>query len=175
MMTKMVFSGFGGQGILTLGELVATMVMHKGKQVTWMPSYGIEMRGGTANCGVVVSDGPIGSPFVLSDLDILCAMNMPSVDKFLPRVRPGGLVLVNSSIVTEPIERHDVTIHAIPATQIAIDVGNPKVANMAMLAGFLTHTDFFGLEDVEQVLHQRFGEKYPKLIPLNLEAVKRGM
>lgn len=174
-MTKMVFSGFGGQGILTLGELVATMAMHKGKQVTWMPSYGIEMRGGTANCGVVVADGPIGSPFVLSDLDILCAMNKPSIDKFLPRVRPGGLVLVNSSIVTEPVERADVTIHTIPATQIAIDVGNPKVANMAMLAGFLKCTEFFTLEDVEQVLHQRFGEKYPKLIPLNLEAVKRGM
>ena len=174
-MTKIVFSGFGGQGILTLGQLVATIAMQKGKHVTWMPSYGIEMRGGTANCGVVISDQMIGSPFVLKDLDMLCALNAPSLDKFLPRLRPGGLCVYNSSIITAKPRREDVEIVPIDATNIAARLGNSKVQNMAMLAGFLNATTLFSLADVRQTLEQMFQDKNPALISLNLAAVEQAV
>ncbi|MCL2203687.1 MAG: 2-oxoacid:acceptor oxidoreductase family protein [Defluviitaleaceae bacterium] len=175
---KMVFSGFGGQGILVLAEVVATIAMKKGDHVTWMPSYGAEMRGGTANCAVITSHRVIGSPIVQSDIDILCAMNKPSVDKFLPRVKSGGLVLVNSSIVTECVKamRDDVDVLEIDATNIAVDIGNQRVANMVMLAGFLKKTGLFTIEDITEVLHERFGGARSKdLIPLNLKAIERGL
>jgi len=176
MMTRMIFSGFGGQGILVLGEIVATIAMHKGKRVTWMPSYGPEMRGGTCNCSVIVSDRVIGSPIVQSDIDILCAMNGASVDKFLPKVKPGGLVLVNSTIVTEKIQRTDVDVLEIDATNIAGEVGSLRVANMVMLAGFIKKTDLFTLEDITAVLKQRFtGARSQDLIPLNIKAIELGM
>ena len=174
-MTKMIFSGFGGQGVLTLGQLVANIAVNQGKQVTWMPSYGVEMRGGTANCSVIISDSMIGSPIVQGGIDILCALNMPSITKFLPRMKPGGLLILNSSIVTEPIARDDVTVVAIDATNIAIGMGSPKVANMVMLAGFLKATSLFSLTEVEQVLEAAFREKSPEFIPLNIEAIKKGM
>ena len=175
-MTKMIFSGFGGQGVLVLGEIVATIAMNKGKEVTWMPSYGPEMRGGTANCSVIVSDTIIGSPIVQSDIDILVAMNGASVDKFLPRVKPGGLVLVNSSIVTEKITRQDVDVVEIDATNIAGKVGNLRVANMVMLSGFLKKTELFDLEDITEVLKQRFtGARSQDLIPLNIKAIEIGL
>ena len=175
MMKKLVFSGFGGQGILTLGQIVATIAMNQGNHVTWMPSYGVEMRGGTANCSVIISDRIIGSPIVQSGIDVLAALNGPSIAKFLPRVKPGGLVLVNSSIVKDPIARDDVEVVLIDATNIAVEVGNPKVANMVMIAGFLKATDLFTLEDVKQVLEATFQEKNPKLIPLNIAAIERGL
>ena len=174
-MIKMIFSGFGGQGILTLGQIVAAVAANRGKQVTWMPSYGVEMRGGTANCSVIVSDSIIGSPIVQKDIDILCAMNVPSVAKFLPKVKPGGLVLVNSSIVTEPISRKDVAEVAIDATNIAVEVGNPKVSNMVMIAGFFKATNLFTFEEVKQVLNEKFEDKNPQFISLNIEAIRRGM
>jgi len=175
-MTKMIFAGYGGQGVLVLGEIVATIAMHKGKEVTWMPSYGPEMRGGTANCSVIVSDTIIGSPIVQSDIDILVAMNVASVNKFLPRVKPGGLVLVNSTIVTEKITRTDIDVVEIDATNIAGEVGNLRVANMVMLAGFLKKTDLFTLDDITQVLKQRFaGARSQDLIPLNIRAIEIGM
>ena len=162
--------------MLVLGEIVATIAMHKGKQVTWMPSYGPEMRGGTANCSVIVSDRIIGSPIVQANIDILVAMNGASVDKFLPRVRPGGLVLVNSSIVTEKIPRQDVDVLEIDATNIAGKVGSLRVANMVMLAGFLKKTELFTLEDITEVLQQRFaGARSQDLIPLNIRAIEFGM
>lgn len=177
-MKKMVFSGFGGQGILVLGEVVATIAMKKGSNVTWMPSYGAEMRGGTANCAVITSDRLIGSPIVQSNIDILCAMNKPSVDKFLPKVRSGGLVLVNSSIVTEDVRtiRNDVDVLEIDASNIASEIGNLRVANMVMLAGFLKKTGMFTMEDIKAVLKERFaGARSKDLIPLNLQAIERGM
>jgi len=173
-MTKIIFSGFGGQGALTLGQIVANIAMNQERQVTWMPSYGAEMRGGTANCSVIISDKVIGSPIVMSNIDILCAMNGPSLDKFLPRVKPGGLVLINSSIITEEVARDDVTVISIDATNIAVEVGNLKVQNMVMLAGFLKATELFTLDDIKQVLDYKFGVKNPKLIPLNIEAVEKG-
>lgn len=175
---KMVFSGFGGQGILVLAEVVATIAMKKGDHVTWMPSYGAEMRGGTANTAVITSDRVIGSPMVQSNIDILVAMNQPSVDKFVPQMRSGGLVLVNSSIVTDDVKkiRDDIDILEINATNIAVEVGSPRVANMVMLAGFLKKTDLFTIEDITAVLHERFGGARSKdLIPLNVKAIERGL
>jgi len=174
MTKRMVCSGFGGQGILTLGNVIAEIGLNKGLQVTWMPSYGAEMRGGTANCSVILSDKMIGSPMVQNKIDILCAMNRPSVDKFLPRVSPGGLVFVNTSIVTDKVERGDVNIVEIDATNIAVGVGTAKVANMVMLAGFIKETDLFTLEDIIKVMEKRFAKR-PELIPLNIEAIKLGM
>lgn len=175
-MIQMVFSGYGGQGLLTLGEIVATIAMKKGKHVTWMPSYGPEMRGGTANCAVIVSDKLIGSPIVLSNIDILVAMNHPSVTKFLPKMRDGGLVLVNSSIVTEKITGTNAEVLEIDATNIAGKVGDIRVANMVMLAGFLKKRDLFTLDDIHAVLEQRFtGARSKELIPLNIKAIEAGI
>lgn len=175
MMQKLIFSGFGGQGVLTLGKIVAQIAMNKGKEVTWMPSYGAEMRGGTANCSVIISDTIIGSPIVARDVDILCAMNGPSVDKFLPMVKEGGKVLINSSIITNEIDRSDVEVIKIDATNTAVEVGNAKVQNMVMLAGFLKATDLFTLDDIKAILEESFGKKRPQLIPLNLEAIEKGL
>ena len=175
-MIRMVFAGYGGQGVLTLGEIVATIAMKKGKHVTWMPSYGPEMRGGTANCAVIVSEKLIGSPIVLSNIDILVAMNHASVNKFVPKMRPGGLVMVNSSIVTEKIINANVDILEIDATNIAGKVGDLRVANMVMLAGFLKKTELFALDDITAVLEERFaGSRNKELIPLNIKAIEAGL
>lgn len=173
-MKRMVFSGFGGQGVLTLGEVVATIAMGKGFNVTWMPSYGAEMRGGTANCSVIMSEQVIGSPIVLSDIDILCAMNSPSIDKFLPKVKSDGLVMVNSSIVTDLPDSKIDTLK-IDATNIAAGVGNMKVANMVMLAGFVKK-GLFEMKDIEAALEKRFaGARNKDLVPLNMKAIQAGM
>jgi len=170
----MVFSGFGGQGVLTLGQIIATIAMNKGKEVTWMPSYGPEMRGGTANCAVIISDSSIGSPQVITNIDVLCALNMPSIDKFLPKVNPGGLVIYNSSIITEAIARDDVRTVAIDATNIALNLGEAKVQNMVMIAGFLTASDLFTKDDVQAALQSKFGGK-PELMAMNMAAIEKGM
>jgi len=175
MTTRIVCSGIGGQGILTLGNVIADIGMRKGHHVTWMPSYGPEMRGGTANCSVIISDRVIGSPMVQNKIDVLVAMNQPSVDKFLPLVKPGGLALVNTSIVTDKIEGGDVKIVEIDATNIAVKAGSARIANMVMLAGFLKETTLFTMEDVIEVLESRFATRNPQLIPLNIEAIKMGM
>ena len=175
MATKILLSGFGGQGVLTLGQLIAEIALGKGKEVTWMPSYGAEMRGGTANCSVIISDKMIGSPIAAGGMDILCAMNAPSVTKFVDKVHPGGLVFVNSSIVKDKIERTDVDVLEIDASNIATKVGNLRVANMVMLAGFLLKTELFSFEDVEEIVNRKFKTRNPQLIPLNIEAIKQGL
>jgi len=174
-MTKIIFAGFGGQGIMTLGQIVARIAMRQGKQVAWMPSYGAEMRGGTANCSLVISDLPIGNPYVISDIDILCTLNTPSVDKFLSRVRSGGVVVCNRSIVTEEIVRDDVEVISVDATNIAVKLGNVKVQNMAMLGGLMRAADLFSLDTVKQVFQEVFQDKHPGLISLNCAAVEAGM
>ena len=174
-MKKMVFSGFGGQGVLTLGQIVANIAMHQGKEVTWMPSYGAEMRGGTANCSVVINDFIIGSPIVQSDIDVLCALNKPSLAKFLPKVKPDGLVIVNSSIIKEKIGRDDVKVVEIDATNIAVRLGNIRVQNMVLLAGIIKYTEIITLEEVKPTIEEAFGVKYPELVALNLQAVEEGL
>lgn len=173
----MIFSGFGGQGVLTLGQIVASIVMNKGKEVTWMPSYGPEMRGGTANCSIIVSDTVIGSPFVPDAIDVLVAMNVASVMKFEQRLKPGGLMIVNTSIVTPQFmpTRTDITIIGIDATNIANSVGSPKVQNMVMVAGFLKELDLFTIEDVKKVVTDILGSKKADLIDTNIKAVEKGL
>jgi len=171
MTKRIVCSGFGGQGILTLGNILAEIGMNKGLNVTWMPSYGAEMRGGTANCSVILSDRIIGSPMVQNKIDILCAMNKPSLDKFLPHVNPGGLVIVNTSIVTEKINPQGITARGLDATNIGVKVGSLKVANMVMLAGLIG--DLFTFDDIKSVLEKRFASR-PELIALNLKAIQEG-
>ena len=172
---KIVFSGFGGQGVLTLGQIVASIAMNQGKHVTWMPAYGAEMRGGTANCTVIISDKIIGSPIANENIDILCAMNIPSVLKFYDKVIPNGHAFINSSIINTPKERNDITLTEIDATNIATKIGNPKVANMVMIAAFLKNTTLFTMKDVTEMLHQKFSKKYPTLIPLNIQAIEAGL
>jgi len=173
--TRILFSGFGGQGILTLGQLIASIALNKGKEVTWMPSYGAEMRGGTANCSVIISDKMIDSPIASTNIDILCAMNISSIVKFLNNVKPDGKVFVNSSIVKEPVDRTDIDATYIDASNIAVKVGDLRMANMVMLAAFLKKTDLFTFDDVEKVLEQRFSSKGEKVVKLNVEAVKQGL
>ncbi|MCL2674589.1 MAG: 2-oxoacid:acceptor oxidoreductase family protein [Defluviitaleaceae bacterium] len=174
MTTRIVFSGFGGQGVLTIGQMVATIAMRQGKEVTWMPSYGPEMRGGTANCAVIISDSTIGSPQIVSDIDVLCAMNQPSVDKFVPKMKSGGTVLYNSSLVPEGISRTDVKAFGIDATNIAANMGNLKVQNMVMLAGFLKETKLFTLDEIKAAMSEKFDGK-ADVIALNVAAIEKGM
>ena len=136
MMKQYVFAGFGGQGMLLIGKFLALANMYDGKHVSWLPSYGPEMRGGTANCSVAVSDEPIGSP-VVNHPDVLIAMNLPSLDKFEDAVRPGGLIVVNSSIVDRKVKRDDVRVVYCDAAGIAESVKNPKGANVAILGAMM--------------------------------------
>jgi len=174
--TKIIFSGFGGQGVLTLGQLVADIALNQGKEVTWMPSYGAEMRGGTANCSVIISDSVIGSPIVLNNIDILLAMNIPSVTKFFDKIKAGGHAFINSSIVTEKYmpSSSDVNITQIDAATIAQQANNARGANMVMLTGFLTQAKLFTLEEIEAALGRRFKAK-PELIAPNMDAIKLGL
>ena len=175
-MNRLIFSGYGGQGLLTLGGTVAAIAMKKGKHVTWMPSYGPEMRGGTANCAVIISDRLIGSPIVLSHIDTLFAMNQASIDKFVPKMNPGGLVLMNSSLVVNKPARTDIKLVEIDATNIAVELGNPRVANMAMLAGFIQNSELITIDDIKAVLEEKFkSARSAQLIPLNIKAIEEGL
>lgn len=172
--TNILLAGFGGQGILFAGKVLAYAGLMEERQVSWLPSYGPEMRGGTANCSVVLSDKPVGSP-VFSFPTELIAMNGPSIDKFAPTVLSGGLVLVNSSVVSKKVERSDVKALYVPCEGIAYEVGNPKVANMVMLGAYVAATGALKPETIEQMIHEMFTGAKAKLVPLNLEALKRGM
>ncbi|MCL2575547.1 MAG: 2-oxoacid:acceptor oxidoreductase family protein [Defluviitaleaceae bacterium] len=176
MATKIIFSGFGGQGVLTLGQLVADIALNQGKEVTWMPSYGAEMRGGTANCSVIISDSVIGSPIVLNNIDILLAMNIPSVTKFFDKIKPNGNAFINSSIVTPNYmpTSESVNITAIDASAIAQKANNARGANMVMLTGFLKQTNLFTIDEIEAALQRRFKAK-PELVRPNMDAIKLGL
>jgi 2-oxoglutarate ferredoxin oxidoreductase subunit gamma len=171
---KIIISGYGGQGILTLGQLIADIAMAQGKEVTWMPSYGAEMRGGTANCSVIISEKPIGNPMVRGNIDILCALSIPSVAKFLNQVRPNGTAILNTSIITEIPKKDDINIISIDAANIAQKAGSARAVNMAMLAGFLppkSQTTLFTLDEIEAALIRRF-EGSKELVEINMKAIK---
>ena len=173
MVLTNIFAGFGGQGVLLIGKLVAYAGMDEGRNVSWLPSYGPEMRGGTANCSVVVSDDPIASP-VLSMADCVIAMNTPSLDKFEANVLPGGKLFINSSIIDKKATRTDIDVYYVPCNDIADQLGNPKVLNMAMLGAYLEATKVVGVESVLQALLHSLGEKKAHLIPLNRQAIEMG-
>lgn len=174
MKKEIIISGFGGQGVMSIGKNLVEAGMAEGFHVTWAPSYGPEMRGGTANCSVVISDRPIGSPVFTYSTELI-AMNAPSIDKFGPLVRSGGLVLVNSSVVTEEFVRPGIKTIYVPCEGIAYEIGNPKVANMVMLGAYIAASGALKQETIEEMIAQMFTGKKAKLIPLNLEALHRGM
>ncbi len=173
MQQEFIFAGFGGQGVLLMGQLLAHAAMDEGKKVSWIPSYGPEMRGGTANCTVIVSDGEIGSPVVRSPSCVV-AMNLPSLDKFEDKVKPGGVLVVNSSLVTREPKRQDVTVVRVPATEVANELGNVRVANMVALGAVLEATGVVAVKSLMEALRKNLPAHRQNLLPLNQEAIERG-
>ena len=170
MKTKMFFAGSGGQGTLAIGQMIAKAAMDEGKEVTWLPSYGPEMRGGTANCTVVVSDRPIACPLI-NDADLLVVMNLPSLLKFEHMVVPGGLLIVNSSLVPEKARRDDIRVLYVPANDKAIELGNDKAANMIMLGAILRETNVVEPESIREEMRHMFSGRKEKYLPGNLAAL----
>ena len=172
MEEKIIVAGFGGQGVLSLGQFVAYAAIADGKEVTWLPSYGPEMRGGTSNCSVVVSDQQVASP-IISDPDCLIAMNKPSLYKFVDKVRPGGTVIVNRSLIPDHVERNDVDVIYIDAGALALEAGNAKTANIVVLGAYLAKSGIVSKELAAKVIEDKFARK-PKVIPANLKALELG-
>jgi 2-oxoglutarate ferredoxin oxidoreductase subunit gamma len=172
MQRDVIMAGFGGQGILLIGKMLAYAGMHAGKEVSWLPSYGPEMRGGTCNCTVVISDKPVGSPVIRSPRAVV-AMNLPSLEKFEPDLREGGLLLINSSLINRGAERDDVTVLEVPANEIATDLGNPRGANMVALGAYIGATEAVSLDEVIEVIRETFAAK-PAVIDVNIEALRKG-
>ena len=172
MEEKIIAAGFGGQGALSIGQFIAYSAMHEGLEVTWLPSYGPEMRGGTANCSVVVSDSPVASP-VISTPDCLIAMNKPSLYKFVNSVKPGGVIIVNSSLVEDKVERTDVKVAYVDANKIAQEAGNARTANIAILGAYIKLSGLLPYETVYNTIDKLF-EKKPKVIPVNKKAFELG-
>lgn len=172
MFEDIIIAGFGGQGVMRMGQMVAYSGLREGKQVLWMPAYGPETRGGFANCTVIVSDSEIGSPVVFHPNSII-VMNLPSLDKFEDRVKPGGNLIVNTSLVNREVKRDDVRVIRVPATEIATEAGNQKAANMVALGAFLEVNPVVTTESVVETLKKIFANK-PHVVPINEEALKRG-
>ncbi len=172
MHTEIVLAGFGGQGVLLIGKLLAYAGMRAGLQVTWMPAYGPEMRGGTCNCTVVLSDRPIGSP-ISRHPHALIALNLPSLDKFEPDVRPGGIVAVNTSLINRLPARTDVIAVPVAANEVAMACGNAKAANMVALGAYLGASGVAELAHVKAIVAESFAAK-PALVAVNQEALSRG-
>ena len=172
MQSEVMFAGFGGQGILLIGKVLAHAAMEEGYEVAWVPSYGPEMRGGTAYCTVVIGDRPIGSP-IIKNPKHLVAMNRPSLEKFAPVVKPNGVILVNSSLIPIDANRDDADVLKVPAVEIAKDLGSPKAANIVALAAFVARSGVVSLDTLKKCVEEEFRKK-PKLIPLNISAVEAG-
>lgn len=168
---KLIVAGFGGQGVMLIGQMIAYAAMEEGKEVTWMPAYGPEMRGGTANCTVVVSDKKISSPIV-SEPTAVVAMNLPSLVKFEPMLKPGGRLFVNTSLIKEEPVRKDIEIYRVDANEIAVTLKNDKVSNMVMLGAIVRETGVVKIESFEAVMKKNFKGKKADLIPLNMEALR---
>jgi len=171
---EVIIAGFGGQGIVLAGRLLAQTAMKAGKEVTCMPSYGAEVRGGTANCMVVIANEPIACP-VVSDPDSLIVMNKASLDKFAPRLKKGGLLVMNSSLIDdEPQPDTTVQILKVPADELAVRLGSIKVANMVALGAYLQKRGHLTPDAAAVSLPEAFPERYHKTLPLNAEALRRG-
>ncbi len=174
MENKVICAGFGGQGVMSMGQLLAYAGMIEDKHVSWLPSYGPEMRGGTANCGVTVSDEEIGSPIITNDADIAIVMNLPSLIKFEKDVKPGGKIFVNSSLIEKKVERTDIEVYYIDANKIAADIGNIKAANLVMLGAVLKSTPIVDIESILEAFKKVFGPSKERFIPQNREALVKG-
>lgn len=174
MNEKIIVAGFGGQGVMAIGKLLAYAGMLENKEVSWLPSYGPEMRGGTANCDVMISDSMIGSPVISNDATAAIIMNLPSLKKFENEVMPGGKIIINKSLINEETTRKDVDAYYVPANELAAELGNPKVTNMIMLGAYLELTKTVDNESVLEAFLKVFGENKAKVIPLNREALLKG-
>jgi 2-oxoglutarate ferredoxin oxidoreductase subunit gamma len=174
MLEQTLFAGFGGQGMLLIGQFLAEAGMLEGKFVSWLPSYGPEMRGGTANCSVCVSDREIASP-VITSASCVVAMNRPSLDKFEKTVRPGGLLIVNSSLIDVKANRGDIEVVYIRANEIAEEIGNPKGANVVVLGAYLQKTGAVEPDSVVKAMEKKLGAKKAKFVEGNKKALSAGM
>lgn len=174
MKTEMICAGFGGQGVLTIGKFIAKAGMKEGKNVSWLPSYGPEMRGGTANVSTVIADEAIASPIV-SYPDVLVALNQPSLDKFGPAVRAGGVVVINTNMCPHGIKRDDIMIIAAPLSDMATEIGSSMVLNMLAIGIVIGKTNVIKYETMEEDLTSFLKAKNPDLLVMNLQAIKRGM
>lgn len=173
MAQEVIISGFGGQGVMSMGQLLTYAGMLEGKNVSWLPSYGPEMRGGTANCSVIITDEMVGSPIV-TEATAVIAMNLPSLEKFERSVLPGGVLIVNSSLIDSKVKREDIDVCYIPANEIADELGNSRVANMVMLGAYLGKTKAVSSDSIIESLRKVLGPSKEHLIPVNQQALKRG-
>ena len=172
MYSEIIMAGFGGQGVLLIGKLLAYAGMKSGMEVTWMPAYGPEMRGGTCNCTVVLSDRPVGSPVSRSPHGAV-VLNLQSIDKFEPTVRAGGVLVVNTSLINRAPQRRDIRNVLVPANQIALEAGSAKAANMVALGAFLGATGLVDLAPVKEVLAETFSGRQ-KIVQLNHVCLDKG-
>lgn len=168
-----LIAGFGGQGILFSGKFLVNKGMLEGKEVTWLPSYGPEMRGGTASCSVVVSDDPVASPIV-DHPDVLIVMNLPSLDKYESAVVPGGVIFADSTLIERKVERTDVTTYYVPATRLASENDMPTLANMILCGKVLKELGEYDDEDLRNALKKVVSVKHPEMFDVNLKALKIG-
>ena len=171
--TSILLAGFGGQGVLFAGKFLAYKGMVQGKQLSWLPSYGPEMRGGTANCSVILSDTPVGSP-IITNPDALVAMNLPSLQKFVDTVVPGGHLFIDSTLISAKVERTDVHVHYIPATQMAKDAGFSTLANMILTGKVLKEISDVTYEGNKETLEAFIPAKKANLIEVNCQALQLG-
>ena len=174
MDAQFLIAGFGGQGVLLIGQILAKAAMDEGKNVSWMPSYGPEMRGGEANCAVVINDEPIGSPLV-TEPPVAVVMNLPSMEKFEPTIAKDGIMLYNSSLIDALPKRKDIKTIAVPCNEIAAELKNDRVANMVMLGALIGATNILTIDAVMGALGEIFGEGRAHLLPLNRTAIEKGM
>ena len=171
--TQILFAGFGGQGVLFAGKFLAYKGLVQDKQVSWLPSYGPEMRGGTANCSVILSDTPVGSP-IIEKPDILVAMNLPSLQKFVDDVVPGGIIILDSTLIDAKVHREDVKVFYVPATQMAKDAGYPTLANMILTGKVLKESGAVAWEGNKETLEAFIPAKKAGLIDVNCQALQSG-
>ena len=173
MTTKFLIAGFGGQGVLFAGKCLAYEGLYDGKQVSWLPSYGPEMRGGTANCSVILSDEPVGSPIV-SNPDVLIAMNLPSLDKYEETIEKGGKVFVDSTLISRKVVRKDIDAFYIPATKLAQELGIPTLANMLIIGKMIKETGIVTLEKACEAMKKVVSARHQDLLDANIKALNAG-
>jgi 2-oxoglutarate ferredoxin oxidoreductase subunit gamma len=174
MLQEIVISGFGGQGVLSMGKILAYSGIMEGKEVSWMPAYGPEQRGGTANVTVIIADQPISSPIV-SQFDVAIVLNQPSLEKFESKVKPGGILIYDGYGIHHPPTRKDINVYKIDAMDESMKMSNSKVFNMIVLGGLLKVAPMVKLENVMEGLKKSLPERYHNTLPLNEQAILRGM
>ena len=174
MTSKFLFAGFGGQGLLFSGKVLAYKALLENKNVSWLPSYGPEMRGGTANCAVIISDKLVGTPIV-SNPDVLIAMNLPSLEKYENKVKSGGSIILDSSIINKKVEREDISVFYVPATKMATDNGTPSLANMILLGKLFSVISDKKTDSIEKALNKCISFRHADMLEMNLKAINIGM